>query len=216
MSPGSPRNGMVSIANSLPAIRSGGPPTSRRTPSPPELLAPGIVVLRARHGGETVGANLWYQQGEIAYYHLGAYAVAGYELRASFALFARALELFAERGLAWASLGAGAGGTSNPDDGLTRFKRGWSTGTQPRLVGRKGAPRGRLRSSGRTDHRLMVSGISGRRIRLTLPRYRTIVDHYEACLEQPWRHASRASTAPNASDADTRHQGDARISSPGS
>jgi hypothetical protein len=97
-----------------------------------QLLVPGMVALRGRHDGETVGACLWYEQGEVAYYHLAAYAPAGYELRASYALFARALELFAERGRVWASLGAGAGVEpgGGRDDGLSRFKRGWSTGTR--------------------------------------------------------------------------------------
>jgi Acetyltransferase (GNAT) domain len=95
-----------------------------------QLLVPGMVALRARRAAETVGACLWYEQGDVAYYHLAAYAPAGYELRASYALFARAFELFAERGLAWASLGAGAGSSADPSDGLSRFKRGWSTGTR--------------------------------------------------------------------------------------
>lgn len=97
-----------------------------------QLFVPGMLALRARHGGETVGACLWYEHGQVAYYHLAAYAPAGYRLRASYALFASALELFAERELAWASLGAGAGvdAGGDPDDGLSRFKRGWSTGTR--------------------------------------------------------------------------------------
>ena len=95
-----------------------------------QLLVPGMVALRARHDGDTVGACLWCEQGEVAYYHLAAYAPAGYELRASYALFANALELFAERGRVWASLGAGAGVGGGSDDGLSRFKRGWSTGTR--------------------------------------------------------------------------------------
>jgi lipid II:glycine glycyltransferase (peptidoglycan interpeptide bridge formation enzyme) len=93
-----------------------------------------MVALRARRSRdeETVGACLWYEHGDVAYYHLAAYAPAGYELRASYALFAGALELFAARGLAWASLGAGAGvdAGGGPEDGLSRFKRGWSTGTR--------------------------------------------------------------------------------------
>jgi hypothetical protein len=99
-----------------------------------QLLVPGMVALRARRSRdeETVGACLWYEHGDVAYYHLAAYAPAGYELRASYALFAGALELFAARGLAWASLGAGAGVDAGgvPEDGLSRFKRGWSTGTR--------------------------------------------------------------------------------------
>lgn len=95
-----------------------------------QLAVPGMMALRARCRGETVGATLWYLDGEVVYYHLAAYSPEGYERRASFALFARALELFSGRGLAWASLGAGAGLAADPDDGLGRFKRGWSTGTR--------------------------------------------------------------------------------------
>jgi hypothetical protein len=92
-----------------------------------QLKTPGIVCFRALRGLQTVGMILWYIQNSVAYYHLGAYTNEGYQLRASFALFRRALEYFAESGLKYASLGAGAGLGSAPDDGLSRFKRGWST-----------------------------------------------------------------------------------------
>jgi hypothetical protein len=95
-----------------------------------QLAVPGMVALRARHGDATVGATLWYEQGEVVYYHLGAYTPKGYELRASYALFAHAFELFATRGFAWISLGAGAGAVADPEDGLSRFKRGWATETR--------------------------------------------------------------------------------------
>jgi Acetyltransferase (GNAT) domain len=96
-----------------------------------QLAVPGLVALRASKRGSTVGAALWYEQGDVAYYHLAAYNQEGYELGASFALFASALERFADRGLAWVSLGAGAGVSGDIDDGLSRFKRGWSTETRP-------------------------------------------------------------------------------------
>jgi hypothetical protein len=92
-----------------------------------QLKIPGMVCFRAIRDGQTVGMILWYVQNGIAYYHLGAYTDEGYELRASFALFRRALEYFAESGLKYANLGAGAGLGSDADDGLSRFKRGWST-----------------------------------------------------------------------------------------
>jgi hypothetical protein len=95
-----------------------------------QLQIPGIVAFRASHQDATVGMILWYTQREVSYYHLGAYSTIGYELRASFALFWRALEHFGESGLRWLNLGAGAGATSNGTDGLSRFKRGWSTGTR--------------------------------------------------------------------------------------
>jgi PAS domain-containing protein len=100
-----------------------------------QLAVPGLVALRAVADGVTVGASLWYEQGDVAYYHLAAYDRTGYERRASFALFASAFELFAQRGLRWISLGAGAGAAGDPDDGLSRFKRGWSTATRPAWFG---------------------------------------------------------------------------------
>jgi hypothetical protein len=42
-------------------------------------------------------------------------------------LFRTALDYFTTWGLQYANLGAGAGLGSSADDGLSRFKRGWST-----------------------------------------------------------------------------------------
>jgi len=95
-----------------------------------QLNVPGIVMFRAVCEDVTVGMLLWYVQGEVAYYHLGAYNSRGYEMRASFALFWRAIEYFTELGLQWLNLGAGAGVDGNGTDGLSRFKHGWSTGTR--------------------------------------------------------------------------------------
>ncbi|HEX5810366.1 MAG TPA: GNAT family N-acetyltransferase [Anaerolineales bacterium] len=95
-----------------------------------QLRTPGIAAFRAVRGTVTVGMLLWYVQGDTGYYHLGAYNPDGYQLNASFALFWKALDYFSEQGLRWLSLGAGAGAYSDGSDGLTRFKRGWSTGTR--------------------------------------------------------------------------------------
>jgi hypothetical protein len=104
----------------------------------------GLVALRASANGETVGATLWFVQNGVGYYHLGAYSPHGYELKASFALFASALEHFSQVGLAWLSLGAGAGAgiAGGAGDGLDRFKEGWATGKRTAyLCGRILAPR---------------------------------------------------------------------------
>jgi hypothetical protein len=95
-----------------------------------QFNVPGLVVFRALADDETVGMLLWYVQDKIAYYHLGAYSDLGYALNASFALFWYALKHFSASGLEWLSLGAGAGARNDGTDGLTRFKRGWSTGTR--------------------------------------------------------------------------------------
>jgi hypothetical protein len=96
-----------------------------------QLSVPGISVFRAIGDNETVGMTLWYIDGEVAYYHLGAYSELGYKSDASFALFWRALEWFSSQRLKWLDLGAGAGlSGANRSDGLSRFKRGWATGTR--------------------------------------------------------------------------------------
>jgi hypothetical protein len=92
-----------------------------------QLRVPGIVVLAALHDYATVGMLLWYRQGNRAYYHLGAYNFRGYELGASFALFDYSIRYFAQEGFAWLNLGSGAGTGSVADQGLSRFKQGWST-----------------------------------------------------------------------------------------
>lgn len=95
-----------------------------------QLEVPGIVALRAVRDSAAVGMLLWYVQGDVAYYHLGAYSERGYELRASFALFHYAIEHFARRGLRWLNLGGAAGASSGGASGLGRFKEGWATGTR--------------------------------------------------------------------------------------
>ena len=110
--------------------RIAGPAAFSRDSFAAQLRVPGVAALRAVEGGVTVGATLWYVAGGVAYYHLGAYSARGYELAASFGLFDRGLERFATEGVAWASLGAGAGLDGAAEDGLTRFKRGWATTTR--------------------------------------------------------------------------------------
>ncbi|MFV9507932.1 MAG: GNAT family N-acetyltransferase, partial [Oscillochloridaceae bacterium umkhey_bin13] len=95
-----------------------------------QIATPGLVMFRATHQGEVVGLILWYCQGDVGYYHLAAYSEQGYALRSSFALFWYAITYFASQGLGWLSLGAGAGVGQPGNDGLTRFKQGWSTGTR--------------------------------------------------------------------------------------
>lgn len=95
-----------------------------------QLSTPGMIAFRATSGKKTVGMVLWVVQNNIGYYHLGAYSPEGYEQNASFALFWTLLEYFQAAGLDWLNLGAGAGVQGNENDGLTRFKRGWATGTR--------------------------------------------------------------------------------------
>jgi hypothetical protein len=88
-----------------------------------QLELPGMVAVRAERDGHTVGMALWLEDSPNAYYHLAAYSPAGYEVSASYALFAAAFDHLRELGVCVVELGGGAGA-----DGLTRFKRGWATG----------------------------------------------------------------------------------------
>jgi len=103
---------------------------------PPESLAaqlavPGASLVRAECEGEVVAMSAWYAVGDVAVYHLSASSDIGYELGASYALMYEALEFFRAGGAHWAHLGAGAGARPDrTDDGLTRFKLGWATGSR--------------------------------------------------------------------------------------
>jgi len=96
-----------------------------------QLKIPGMEMFRAVYQEKTVSILLWYVQDSVVYYHLGASSLQGYEFRASFALFYTALEYFSQQPLLhWVNLGASAGLTGDEYDGLSRFKKGWSSGTR--------------------------------------------------------------------------------------
>ncbi len=95
-----------------------------------QLAIPGMVMFEATADGETVGLDLWYVQGDVAYGHLVAFSERGYELRASYATKWFLLNYFADK-VRWVDLGGGAGVSGNSKDGLSVYKDGWSTGTVP-------------------------------------------------------------------------------------
>ena len=95
-----------------------------------QFSVPGIKVFRASRGGLTVGMLLWYLQGNVAIYHLGAHSDIGYELNASFGLFSRAIDFYKQKGIEWLHLGAAAGLETGRESGLGRFKSGWATGSR--------------------------------------------------------------------------------------
>jgi len=94
-----------------------------------QLEVPGTTLFRATAQNQTVGMMLWYEQQNVGYYHLAAYSDVGYKLKASFAVMARSIEYFSTRAQ-FLSLGAGAGTYESAEGGLSRFKRGWATGTR--------------------------------------------------------------------------------------
>jgi hypothetical protein len=105
-----------------------GIPAFSRESFAKQLTVPGVAAMRAVRDRVTEGMLLWYVQGRVAYYHLGAYSQRGYEMLASFALFSHAIDYFAQQGLRWINLGGAAGAERAGSDGLSRFKEGWATG----------------------------------------------------------------------------------------
>lgn len=92
-----------------------------------QLALPGVVAVRAERHGVTVGMTIWFEDPPNAYYHLGAYSREGYEVSASYALFALVLEQLRDHGVRWVDLG-GAAGAGSGGNGLVRFKTGWASG----------------------------------------------------------------------------------------
>jgi hypothetical protein len=94
-----------------------------------QLQIPGVRVFFAEKDGVIEGMQVWFSQGRVAYHHLGAYSEVGYRSSVSYALMWTALQWFAEAGTRRLDLGGGAG-LGEKEDGLTRFKRGWSNASR--------------------------------------------------------------------------------------
>jgi hypothetical protein len=96
-----------------------------------QLALPDLFAFRASDAEGAVAMALFLRAGDHAYYHLGASSPRGYAQRASFGLFALALEHLADRGVRCVDLGAGPSTAAGEGEGLVRFKRGFATGSLP-------------------------------------------------------------------------------------
>lgn len=85
---------------------------------------PDVEAFAAVCEARIVAMALWFEHDGVAVNHLGASNDAGYAAGASYALYAAALDRYA--GAAMIDLGGAAGLGDDPDDGLARFKRGFS------------------------------------------------------------------------------------------
>ena len=120
-----------------------------------QLQVPGLRAYAAYQDAQIVGMVLWMVSETTAYYQLAAYSAAGYELKASFALFWHCLQDFASDNIQQAALGGGAG-TFAASEGLSRFKQGWSSETRPAYLCGRILDRARYAEltarSGKTDN----------------------------------------------------------------
>jgi len=94
-----------------------------------QLSVPGTLLFRVLHEGAAVGANLLYIQADVAYGHLSAFDPQGYNLYAPYAVKWAILDFLFGK-VRWFDIGAVAGSDSDGQDGLSKFKQGWSTGTR--------------------------------------------------------------------------------------
>lgn len=96
-----------------------------------QLKTPGLFMFRAYKNDETIGFSLWYANNNTVNYHLSASNHTGYNFGASYALMSTSLSYFKNIGIKYAGLGAGAGLQNKTNDGLVKFKSGWSDITRP-------------------------------------------------------------------------------------
>lgn len=95
-----------------------------------QLAMDSMQIFAAYDGKQVLGIQLWMDDGQYVYHHLGAYAEAGYKHGVSYGLLWFALHWFQDQNRVAADLGGGAG-TQRKNDGLTAFKKGWTARTEP-------------------------------------------------------------------------------------
>lgn len=94
-----------------------------------QLAVPEAAVLRIHRENVTLAMQIWYVDGDVAYSHLTAISPEGYDLRASYGLYAFAIETLRDR-VRWLDLGGTSGLADDDRDGLSAFKKGWSNATR--------------------------------------------------------------------------------------
>jgi Acetyltransferase (GNAT) domain len=91
-----------------------------------QMQTPGMILVVGRLGGEIIGAHMIAIQGDVAYSHLAAFSDAAHRHSASYGIYWMALKYLTEHKIRFFDLGAAAGIDGNAQDGLAKFKAGWS------------------------------------------------------------------------------------------
>lgn len=94
------------------------------------LTVPGTVLFTAWDGDTLLGADWYFEDGDLIYAHLSAYSLPGYARAVSYPMLDAALRHFAARGARVLDLG-GVPLVEGGGRGLAQFKQGWSTRTLP-------------------------------------------------------------------------------------
>lgn len=91
-----------------------------------QLRLPGMIMVIGKKEGEVLGADLILSQDDKAYGHLAAFSPRGYQIKASYGIYWTALKYLGSHGIHFYDVGGAAGMKENAEDGLSRFKKGWS------------------------------------------------------------------------------------------
>jgi hypothetical protein len=93
-----------------------------------QLKLPGLfmVVGRLKSNHQVIGIHLVINHGQYSYSHLAAFSQEGYKICAAYGIYWETLKYLHSIQCQYFDLGAAAGLEDDPDDGLSRFKKGWS------------------------------------------------------------------------------------------
>jgi hypothetical protein len=94
-----------------------------------QFKLPGTVILTAKYKGKIIGAQVYFQMGDVVQAHLGALHPIGYEVGATYAMDYFSFDYFADKAH-WLNLGGGVGLLNNELDGLSQYKHRWATDTR--------------------------------------------------------------------------------------
>lgn len=95
-----------------------------------QLSMPEVVVHQAFYEGELIGAQIYYVQDDVVYCHLGAVSDAGYNMAAFYAMDFYSFQYFSGTARKL-DLGGGVGFSGEGEDGLSKYKKGWSSEIRP-------------------------------------------------------------------------------------
>lgn len=91
-----------------------------------QLQLPGMIIVTGKIGDQVIGAYLIIIQDGVAYYHLAAFSPIGYKIKASYGIFWNVLQYLVDNGVRFCDMGGGAGTMEDSEDGLSKFKLGWT------------------------------------------------------------------------------------------
>ena len=99
-----------------------------------QFKTPGAMLFEAKVGDQVVGLDMIFIDNDVAYGHLCAFNELGYKLKASYATRWRMIEYLIDK-VRFLDFGGGLVTKSqSPSDGLTSYKRRWTSETKPVFI----------------------------------------------------------------------------------